>query len=161
MVSGNEWIIVILVVALIFGATRLPLLGRNLGQGIKEFKKGISEARSDKDDGKRGPSGPSDPTVNGTHGPDSTDTGPGPIADRRDRASRPRLVRPTVRLRRPPRTPPAEMPSPEHLAGPRAPLVKSIIALMVAGTVAWFVLYDPALSYATCLYCEGVPPAQR
>jgi sec-independent protein translocase protein TatA len=45
MVSGNEWIIVVLVVALIFGATRLPLLGRNLGQGIKEFKKGISEAR--------------------------------------------------------------------------------------------------------------------
>jgi sec-independent protein translocase protein TatA len=84
MVSGNEWIIVILVVALIFGATRLPLLGRNLGQGIKEFKKGISEARSDKDDGKRGPSGPSDPTVNGTPGPDSTDTGPGRIADRRD-----------------------------------------------------------------------------
>jgi sec-independent protein translocase protein TatA len=48
MISGNEWIIVIIVVALIFGASRLPLLGRNLGQGIREFRKGVSEARSDR-----------------------------------------------------------------------------------------------------------------
>jgi sec-independent protein translocase protein TatA len=85
MVSGNEWIIVVLVVALIFGATRLPLLGRNLGQGIKEFKKGIAEARSDKDKAPKGSTlPPADPSVNGTPGPDGTDTGPGRIADRRD-----------------------------------------------------------------------------
>jgi sec-independent protein translocase protein TatA len=84
MVSGNEWIIVILVVALIFGATRLPLLGRNLGQGIKEFKKGIAEARSDKDKHPKGTLPPADPSVNGTPGPDGTDSGPGIIADRRD-----------------------------------------------------------------------------
>ena len=48
MIQGYEWLIVILVVALIFGASRLPLLGRNLGQGIKEFKKGVNEAKSDK-----------------------------------------------------------------------------------------------------------------
>jgi sec-independent protein translocase protein TatA len=48
MPSGSEWIIVILVVVVIFGASRLPLLGRNLGQGIKEFRKGVSEAKSDK-----------------------------------------------------------------------------------------------------------------
>jgi sec-independent protein translocase protein TatA len=48
MISGNEWIIVVIVVVVIFGASRLPLLGRNLGQGIKEFRKGVSEARSDK-----------------------------------------------------------------------------------------------------------------
>jgi sec-independent protein translocase protein TatA len=85
MVSGYEWVLVILVVLLIFGATRLPLLGRNLGQGIKEFKKGVSEAKSDKNDksedkGTRA----ADPSVNGTPGPDGTDTGPGRIADRRD-----------------------------------------------------------------------------
>lgn len=84
MVSGNEWIIVILVVALIFGATRLPLLGRNLGQGIKEFKKGISEARSDKDKQPKSTLPPADPSVNGSPGPDGTDSGPGIIADRRD-----------------------------------------------------------------------------
>jgi len=57
MPSGSEWIIVILVVAVIFGASRLPLLGRNLGQGIKEFKKGINDARDDKR-GKGQPGGP-------------------------------------------------------------------------------------------------------
>jgi sec-independent protein translocase protein TatA len=46
--SGNEIWIVLLVVAIIFGASRLPLLGRNLGQGIKEFRKGIGEAKADK-----------------------------------------------------------------------------------------------------------------
>jgi sec-independent protein translocase protein TatA len=44
---GPEWIWVILVVVVIFGASRLPLVGRNVGQGIKEFKKGVSEASRD------------------------------------------------------------------------------------------------------------------
>ena len=48
MISGNEWIIVVLVVLLIFGASRLPLLGRNLGQGIREFRKGVGEAKADR-----------------------------------------------------------------------------------------------------------------
>ena len=46
---GPEWIWVVIVVAVIFGASRLPSMGRNVGLGIKEFKKGISEAS--KDDG--------------------------------------------------------------------------------------------------------------
>jgi sec-independent protein translocase protein TatA len=45
--SGPEWIWIVVVVVLIFGASRLPLLGRNLGQGIKEFKKGVKEAGRD------------------------------------------------------------------------------------------------------------------
>ena len=45
--SGAEWIWVVVVIALIFGASRLPLLGKNLGQGIKEFKKGVKEAGRD------------------------------------------------------------------------------------------------------------------
>src|SRR5262245_58099169 len=45
--SGSELWIVLVVVLLIFGASRLPLLGRNLGQGIKEFKKGVKEAARD------------------------------------------------------------------------------------------------------------------
>ena len=48
MINGYEWIIVIAVVVLIFGASRLPTLGRNLGQGIKEFRKGLAEARTDR-----------------------------------------------------------------------------------------------------------------
>lgn len=36
-------LIVLIVVFLLFGASRLPGLGRSLGQGIREFKKGIEE----------------------------------------------------------------------------------------------------------------------
>jgi TatA/E family protein of Tat protein translocase len=37
----------VIVIAVIFGASRLPSMGRNVGLGIKEFKKGISEASKD------------------------------------------------------------------------------------------------------------------
>jgi sec-independent protein translocase protein TatA len=43
----DKYLIVILVLALLFGASRLPLLGRNFGQGIREFKKGIADAQDD------------------------------------------------------------------------------------------------------------------
>ena len=44
---GPEWIWVIVVIAVLFGASRLPAMGRNVGLGIKEFKKGITEASED------------------------------------------------------------------------------------------------------------------
>ncbi|TVQ53554.1 MAG: twin-arginine translocase TatA/TatE family subunit [Phycisphaerales bacterium] len=40
MPSGGEWIILLIVGLLIFGR-RLPEVGRWLGQGIVEFKKGV------------------------------------------------------------------------------------------------------------------------
>jgi sec-independent protein translocase protein TatA len=43
MFGGTEWIWVILVVVLVFGASRLPMVGRNFGRGIKEFKEGVNE----------------------------------------------------------------------------------------------------------------------
>jgi sec-independent protein translocase protein TatA len=46
---GPEWIWVVIVIAVIFGASRLPAMGRNFGLGIKEFKKGITEASRDDD----------------------------------------------------------------------------------------------------------------
>ena len=46
----EKYLIVIVVVALLFGASRLPQLARNLGLGIKEFKKGIAEASRDDDE---------------------------------------------------------------------------------------------------------------
>lgn len=39
-------IVVLLIVVLFFAPKRLPLLGRGIGQGIKEFKHGLS-GRSD------------------------------------------------------------------------------------------------------------------
>jgi sec-independent protein translocase protein TatA len=50
---GPEWIWVVIVIAVIFGASRLPAMGRNFGLGIKEFKKGIADASNDDNDEKR------------------------------------------------------------------------------------------------------------
>jgi sec-independent protein translocase protein TatA len=38
-----ELIIILLIVLLIFGAAKLPEIGRSLGKAIKEFKKGSKE----------------------------------------------------------------------------------------------------------------------
>jgi sec-independent protein translocase protein TatA len=38
-----EIVILLVVVLLLFGATRLPMLARSLGQSIVEFKKGVKE----------------------------------------------------------------------------------------------------------------------
>ncbi len=38
-IGGFEWVIIIMVVLLLFGAKRIPDLARGLGQGIKEFRK--------------------------------------------------------------------------------------------------------------------------
>ena len=41
--SGWEILVVLFVVLLLFGSTRLPQLARGMGKSISEFKKGISE----------------------------------------------------------------------------------------------------------------------
>jgi sec-independent protein translocase protein TatA len=41
--GGMEWVVVILVVLLLFGAKKIPELARGLGSGIKEFKKATRE----------------------------------------------------------------------------------------------------------------------
>jgi sec-independent protein translocase protein TatA len=43
VIRGQEWIIVLLIVVLIFGARKLPELARSLGASAKEFRKGIEE----------------------------------------------------------------------------------------------------------------------
>lgn len=41
--KGSEWIIILVVVLLVFGARKLPELARSLGASAKEFRKGIQE----------------------------------------------------------------------------------------------------------------------
>lgn len=48
-----HWIVLIAVILLLFGSTRLPGLAKSVGQSMKIFKREINELRSDDDD-KRG-----------------------------------------------------------------------------------------------------------
>ena len=43
MFRGQEWIIILLVIVLLFGARKLPELARSLGSSAREFRKGIAE----------------------------------------------------------------------------------------------------------------------
>ena len=45
--SGWEILVVLFVVLLLFGSSRLPQLARGMGKSISEFKKGISEGEAD------------------------------------------------------------------------------------------------------------------
>ncbi|HZP28287.1 MAG TPA: twin-arginine translocase TatA/TatE family subunit [Acidimicrobiia bacterium] len=47
-----ELLIILAVVLLLFGSTRLPKLARSLGQASKEFKKGVEDGAHDADDDK-------------------------------------------------------------------------------------------------------------
>jgi sec-independent protein translocase protein TatA len=40
----QELLVILLIVLVIFGASKLPQLGRGLGEGIRNFKKGIKES---------------------------------------------------------------------------------------------------------------------
>lgn len=51
--GGLEWLVIILVVLLLFGAKKIPELARGMGQGINEFRKASSEIRSEIDKGSR------------------------------------------------------------------------------------------------------------
>ena len=44
--GATELLIILAVVLLLFGGTRLPKLARSLGQASKEFKKGVDERRT-------------------------------------------------------------------------------------------------------------------
>ena len=43
-----ELAIILVIVVLIFGANRLPELGRGIGKGIKNFKEGMKDGVEDK-----------------------------------------------------------------------------------------------------------------
>ena len=46
----GELVIILLIVLVLFGASRLPEIARALGRSIKEFKKGTKEIKEDLDD---------------------------------------------------------------------------------------------------------------
>ena len=46
-VGPTELILIILIIVIIFGARKLPELGKSLGEGIKNFRKSISGKEKD------------------------------------------------------------------------------------------------------------------
>lgn len=44
-----ELLLILAVVVVLFGASKIPQLGAGLGQGLRSFKKALSEARGDED----------------------------------------------------------------------------------------------------------------
>ena len=46
----QELLIILVIVLVIFGASKLPQLGRGLGEGIRNFKKGIKDSDDSPDD---------------------------------------------------------------------------------------------------------------
>jgi len=54
MPGGWEWIIIILVVLIFFGAKRIPELARGMGKGIREFKDATKGIKDEIDDGVNG-----------------------------------------------------------------------------------------------------------
>ena len=43
MLSTQDLMVILAVAAVLFGAKRLPEMGRGIGEAIKNFKKGLSE----------------------------------------------------------------------------------------------------------------------
>jgi sec-independent protein translocase protein TatA len=55
-ILGWEFLLVIAVLALLFGSAKIPQLARSLGQASKEFRKGVDEG-ADAASGEREPDG--------------------------------------------------------------------------------------------------------
>jgi len=49
-VGPTELLVILLILVVIFGAKRLPELGKSLGEGIKNFRKSISPKEKEKED---------------------------------------------------------------------------------------------------------------
>jgi sec-independent protein translocase protein TatA len=41
IISFNDLLIIAIIIVVLFGSTRLPALGKGLGEGIRNFKKGL------------------------------------------------------------------------------------------------------------------------
>jgi sec-independent protein translocase protein TatA len=50
MPGGTEWFIILLIILIIFGAGKLPQVGRSLGTAITEFKDSVKGKDEDEKD---------------------------------------------------------------------------------------------------------------
>ena len=55
-IGFSELLVILLILVVLFGATKIPQLGRGLGEGIRNFRKGL---RGNEDEGPEDSSPPS------------------------------------------------------------------------------------------------------
>jgi sec-independent protein translocase protein TatA len=54
MPSPTELLVIFAIILVLFGASKIPALGKGLGQGIRNFKKGLSgDEPSESENGQR------------------------------------------------------------------------------------------------------------
>ena len=49
-IGASELLLILVIVLVVFGATRVPQVGTALGQAIRKFKRAVSGGSSDSDD---------------------------------------------------------------------------------------------------------------
>jgi sec-independent protein translocase protein TatA len=47
LIGTQEWVLILIIVLILFGARKLPDLARSLGSSVNEFKKGMAEGAKD------------------------------------------------------------------------------------------------------------------
>ncbi len=61
--KGEEWLLIIILVILLFGPKRLPDLAKSFGEGLREFKKAMNSEEEEKPTVTATPVAPVPPTV--------------------------------------------------------------------------------------------------
>lgn len=54
-IGGQEWILIILAILLLFGGKKIPELMRGIGQGIREFNDAKNKVKNEIQDGMKNP----------------------------------------------------------------------------------------------------------
>jgi sec-independent protein translocase protein TatA len=84
MPQGLEWIVILAIVVLVFGAAKLPALARSSGQALRIFKTETKGLRDDDDDDKLTPEQREIQVRNEAQGEARTETSGEVLRERRD-----------------------------------------------------------------------------
>lgn len=84
MPQGAEWLVILVIVVLVFGAAKLPDLARGTGQALRIFKAETKGLRDDEKDTKAASPTPA-PTPTAELNPTTPEVAEGEIVDERER----------------------------------------------------------------------------
>ena len=60
-IGGSELLVILLVVLIFFGPKKMPEMGKNIGKGIREFKKAMRDIQDDVENSLKEPAAPPPP----------------------------------------------------------------------------------------------------